>query len=635
MWRGLETFPMKKHSSAAAGIAALVYCLLAVLLILQNPGLQYDEALVVSGAVHLRHSRADFDMPHDPGTWTCVLGRCLPLMNVRYVGPVKDYLAVPLFAIFGPKAWVIRVLSMLLAALGVFGISKLIAEQEGITFGLAVGLALAIHPAYLDLTVFDNNAIAAMMAALGLLCLSVGWALPNLQKTARAPLFWIGAAAMFGIWTRANFAWLLAAIAIATLLVAGRKLGAVPLAHWIAAALGGLIVGIPFLWYQIQSHGGTWEGLGMFVSHEPLLARMGPRIVLLAETLLSDREHRAMWAGPAMPDWQRWLFLAIVLAACVAALLRAGRWPKFCAIAFLALAAILLTSRQTISEHHLIALLPLACAVTVLVAGRNRIVAAVVAAIYIVCAGYWDVSMIRGLNETGGVGVWSDSINDLAAGLPRGRTVKALDWGLAFNLYVLSDGQIRAREFFPEPPRPWPDEIREGGVFVLFAPAIRQFPEASAAFERALAESSAAARKTSIPGYAQIVEVEPNTAREPQRVSMSGVYDLEQNRWRWTHRSFSITFSQPGDRLALHISIPLIIIEKLGAITMSATINSHPLGHETIRAAGDRVFERDVPPDWLHTGPNTFEFALDKSLPPTPQDARDLGIILLDAELGK
>src|SRR6266851_5328056 len=84
--------------------ALLVYCLFAVLLILQHPGLQYDEALLVLGSVHMRHSPHELTLPHDPNTWVCMFKRCFPLMTVRYVGAIKEYLCLPVFAIFGPSA---------------------------------------------------------------------------------------------------------------------------------------------------------------------------------------------------------------------------------------------------------------------------------------------------------------------------------------------------------------------------------------------------------------------------------------------------------------------------------------------------------------------------------------------------
>src|SRR6476660_6689769 len=94
--------------------AVAVYCLWAGLLTLQNPGFQYDEALLVLGSVHMRHSPRELTLPHDPDTWVCPGGRCFPLMTVRYVGAIKEYLCLPLFAAFGAGAETVRLLSTLL-----------------------------------------------------------------------------------------------------------------------------------------------------------------------------------------------------------------------------------------------------------------------------------------------------------------------------------------------------------------------------------------------------------------------------------------------------------------------------------------------------------------------------------------
>src|SRR5262245_37980804 len=85
------------------GLALVLYCLWAGLLILQNPGFQYDEALLVLGSVHMRHSPRELSLPHDPNTWFCSSSRCFPLMTVRYVGAIKEYLCLPVFAVFGPS----------------------------------------------------------------------------------------------------------------------------------------------------------------------------------------------------------------------------------------------------------------------------------------------------------------------------------------------------------------------------------------------------------------------------------------------------------------------------------------------------------------------------------------------------
>ncbi len=51
------------------------------MLIRQKPGLSYDEALQVVGAVHMLHSpHVELTVPHDPNTWVPVFGRWIPLM---------------------------------------------------------------------------------------------------------------------------------------------------------------------------------------------------------------------------------------------------------------------------------------------------------------------------------------------------------------------------------------------------------------------------------------------------------------------------------------------------------------------------------------------------------------------------
>ena len=74
-------------------------------------------------------------------------------------------------------------------------------------------------------------------------------------------------------------------------------------------------------------------------------------------------------------------------------------------------------------------------------------------------------------------------------------------------------------------------------------------------------------------------------------------------------------------------------IQKLGAITLTARLGDHDLAPETFRKPGEHTFERDIPADWMKLDGNRFAFALDKWLPPTPQDPRALGIVVVAASL--
>src|SRR5260370_24209607 len=110
---------------------------------------------------------------------------------------------------------------------------------------------------------------------------------------------------------------------------------------------------------------------------------------------------------------------------------------------------------------------------------------------------YWQAAAIQGLRRTGGVGQWSDGINALAVYLEEKHSVKEikiLDWGLQTSLFVLTDGNVHTQQIYgdatPEQSglhRPWLDEIRDGGVFVMNGPDNRMIPAASLAFLKTLA----------------------------------------------------------------------------------------------------------------------------------------------------
>jgi hypothetical protein len=660
-----------------SGVAS--YFVIALCLILQRPGLQYDEALLVQGSVQMRISPAELSLPHDPDTWICPFGRCFPLMTVRYVGSAKEYLCLPVFAIFGNNTVALRLLSALLGALGIWGIAALVRAQAGAPAAAATAWILALNPAYADMSIFDNDAFAISMAALGLLAMAIAG---YLKKQNPSAAFWAGAAIAFLVWARANLVWMLAALSLAALFTLRKRL-LLPRAHCLAALAGGLVGGFPFLAYQLLSKGGTWQGLSMFSSGGTLREQLFNRLISFSETLLSDREHRAMWQGPPMPDWQRWLFPAIVMASCLTCLVvrTNGRaiFARLMAIAFLVFAAILFFARVNLSEHHLIELLPFAAVLTVLASTlmiRQRLGAVLLAAfamLYMGCALFWQYSAMRGLRTTGGVGPWSDGIAPLSQYLEQqypSREVQILDWGLEYNLFVLTGGKLHTREVYEEATekqstrhRPWIEEIRDGGVYLLNGPENRQFPIASSGFLHAIEEGRPIARWHAIKQrngalFAQIVEIEANTLGQgstPQATSvftlstgderfanqLEGFHKIEEGGWRWTKREFSITLNAPDSsgggsaRLSVDLYIPAPVIQKLGAVTLRARLGSHQLAPETYRQEGQFTYVSDLDVSWLTAGPNRFDFALDKSLPPNPPEERELGIIVQRATLAK
>lgn len=505
-----------------------MYCVVSIILIAQDPGLQYDEALLALGSVHMLNSPGELRLPHDPDTWACAFGRCFPLMTVRYVSAFKEWVCLPFFAIFGSSAEALRLVNVAMGAVGIWGLGVLLRNRIGPGVAAATAFALAVHPAYVDLTVFDNGTVAIWMLSLGLLAIAVD---RYAEREDPRSAFLLGAAMGFGVWGRANFAWMLLACGVAVLVLAREQFVRM-LRSWLPIGLGGLFGGAVFLAYQIKSRGGTFEAVGMFSMSEPLHRRVLVRAVMLAETLLSDREHRAIWAGPEMPDWQRWLFPMLLVAGCAACLaLARGAWMRAAPVVLLGLGALLFQSKLPVAEHHLIVLVPLAVA-TVCGAGAivqerfrwGRWACAAAGAVYLVCALGWQYGAIRGIAETGGVGQWSDAVYPLAEHLEAnyaGREIRILDWGLENNLFLLTEGRLRTREIYGDATRDraangrtWSEVIRGGGVYLMNGASNRQFPAASEGFLAALPSAGVRAKRFAVRQrngevFAEIFEIPP------------------------------------------------------------------------------------------------------------------------------
>ena len=216
--------------------------------------------------------------------------------------------------------------------------------------------------------------------------------------------------------------------------------------------------------------------------------------------MISDAEQRRIWGGGTAPSWQLGIGAALLVAVFAAALLpargidpTAARWRKAFAAAAAILAGIMLASRLHVSEHHLVAVLPLAAGALAILAvevGRAfrpavpglAVLAACLAALFL----GWDVRIDPGSaadRRTESLLERAFRSGRASRGTSRSpERLKILDWGLLNNLYVASGGAVfRDRALLGGHPArrsrrgsTWDAEIRDGGTFLLF-----RFPQAS------------------------------------------------------------------------------------------------------------------------------------------------------------
>ena len=517
--------------------AILLHLLLAMGLAWQDVGLHYDEAIHQHGTVHMLHSEGKPRFAHyDPGGWIEVAGRWWPVMIMPYTGAVSYYLLLPVYAVWGADPFVSRLFAALLSAFGIWALARLLREQVHPAAVAFTALAMAVHPSSVFHTILDKTNTALWAASLGALALSINAYLKS-PGTARACL--VGLVAGIAVWNRLNFAWLLLSAAVAAVLILRRSVW-IPRRQVVALAAGGLIGCFPVVVYELLSRGGTLS----FIQHArldlDLFSLFQARVPMLIDAVLCDRQCRAVWDGPAsLPLWLSVVLSAGVLFGLAAALLRrdktpAALWHRLAALFCLTFGAIMAFSRLPVGHHHVVTLVPAAAIVVVLALGWlatryrvGKIVAGAFALVYFCAAMFWSIALIRGLQRTGGTASWSDAIyfvNDYLETYQHGREVKILDWGLHNNLFVLSNGEIRAVELFWGPDaentvagKPWAEQLRVGDLYLTNAEGKRHFPEATLGFERALAESGFSFQRaqfrtrTGTP-YAELISVLPADA---------------------------------------------------------------------------------------------------------------------------
>jgi hypothetical protein len=135
---------------------------------------------------------------------------------------------------------------------------------------------------------------------------------------------------------------------------------------------------------------------------------------------------------------------------------------------------------------------------------------------------------------------------------------------------------------------------------------------------------------------AKPIELTKVQANDPKAATqlIKGFYAVEQGSYRWTMGQFSATLRPPlhaserGAKLILNLGVPEPVIQKLKSIQLSASVDGVALPAETYTKPGGYVYSREVPAQALAKRVVTVSFALDKCLPPSDADRRELGVVV-------
>lgn len=126
-------------------------------------------------------------------------------------------------------------------------------------------------------------------------------------------------------------------------------------------------------------------------------------------------------------------------------------------------------------------------------------------------------------------------------------------------------------------------------------------------------------------------------AAEPQLVR--GFYGVESGSWRWTASKFAVKLRPPegsaqtGATLQFQFSLPDMIVNKAGPVTLSASVNGTALASQTYSKSGEYLYSAAVPGAALNAGTVTAEFVTNKAMPPANGDKRELALVAVSVGL--
>ncbi|MFL6463663.1 MAG: hypothetical protein ACJ73N_04550 [Bryobacteraceae bacterium] len=113
-----------------------------------------------------------------------------------------------------------------------------------------------------------------------------------------------------------------------------------------------------------------------------------------------------------------------------------------------------------------------------------------------------------------------------------------------------------------------------------------------------------------------------------------GFHELSDNSWRWTTRKFTVALQRPvgseqsGAQIHLRFFVPDHEIKALGPIKLTAQIVAYRLRSMRIRQGGSYEYIVDVPTGALFADILSVDFSLNKAMPPSERDARELGVVV-------
>lgn len=615
-----------------------------------------------------------------PAWATQIFGKTVPWMVMTYLGSVKAWLFAPLLAVWPATVWTLRLPLLAVAALSAGLFAMLLRRLFGTRAAMGGSLLLAVDASYVLAGSIDFGPVV------GLHVLWLAGVLLLLRFERQGGLGILALAFFcFGValWHKALFLWMLGGLGIAGLVAFPRRVLGQVTAKRVGVAAGAMLVGcLPLVVYNVQFPLRTFRigdvvGESSSVSHKLLILRR-----TLDGSVLQGFLNEEAWVETRKAPETSAAKASVAVAQAFGAI-RSNTVPWFAGAALLLTPWLLVTEgRQAVvfcwtylavvwaqmalvgktggSIHHVLLLWPVPQMLLV-IAGRE-VARRWRQGIWVAVAGL--SLMVTGnlllLNQyyadlaTKGPGpVFTDAVEPLRARLEAGdaEQILTVDWGYQATLCLQSKGRlpVQAVEFGDrEQLGLW---IRQPAtVFVAHSPQVELAAGVHEKLRGAARELGWERQVTAViadrngrprfelwrfePGQGDVLPGALEMGNPEHAPLLRGVWDIESGDWRWSGQRFAFRLApvrQPGMQVELDVHLPEVIVNRLGALTVSGRAGRERLEARRLAEAGDHLLRWPV--GMGEGGSLDVTFALDKVLAPAGEETRELGLIVRGVRL--
>ncbi len=255
--------------------------------VLTGPGIQEDEALFV--VPFLRGASSIYE-------WRIAAWR-VPVMSMGYLGALKSWVYRPVFSVWHPGVWSMRVPVCVLTLLTVLLFADVARRVAGRRVALAAALILGTDAIFVIVNVFDMTVCLLLLATVGFLSL--------LQRGRIGAAFFVAGLAL---WYKAVFLFPLAAMILAFVIAYPMSSRRVLTRRNIAVAVIASVLGCaPLIAFNLARRGATFQA-----SQDLPGVSAGEKLTMLQHTLdgrafehymfRSSFDEKIALAGASMSD---------------------------------------------------------------------------------------------------------------------------------------------------------------------------------------------------------------------------------------------------------------------------------------------------------------------------------------------